>query len=68
MRFSLDLRDLKLEFHTDDGVFKVLDGISLKSRRANPWIGRGDRLRKSVTGHAILGLIPKPAGKITGVK
>jgi len=61
----LAIKNLKVEFHTDDGVYKVLDGVDLE-------IGRGESMGlvgetgcgKSVTGFTILGLIPKPAGKI----
>ena len=61
----LDVRNLKLEFQTDDGIFRVLDGISLEIRKGiNLGLVGETGCGKSVTANAIMGLIPKPAGRI----
>jgi len=61
----LDVRNLKLEFQTDDGIFRVLDGISLEIRKGiNLGLVGETGCGKSVTANAIIGLIPKPAGRI----
>ena len=61
----LDVRDLRTDFHTDDGVFRAVDGVSFS-------IGRGRSLGlvgesgcgKSVTALSIMGLVPQPPGRI----
>ncbi|MBK8739395.1 MAG: ABC transporter ATP-binding protein [Betaproteobacteria bacterium] len=61
----LEVRDLRTDFHTDDGVFRAVDGVSFS-------IGRGRSLGivgesgcgKSVTALSIMGLVPQPPGRI----
>jgi oligopeptide/dipeptide ABC transporter ATP-binding protein len=63
----LEVRDLKTHLETSEGVVKAVDGISFK-------VGRGETVAivgesgsgKSMTGLSILGLVPKPAGRIVG--
>src|SRR4051794_26280272 len=61
----LTLDDLRIHFHTTDGVVKAVDGVSFD-------LGRGESLGivgesgsgKSVTNLGLLGLIPQPPGRI----
>ena len=63
----LSIEKLKTEFHTQDGVVRAVDGVSLD-------ISPGDTLGivgesgcgKSVTQLSFLGLIPSPPGRIAG--
>lgn len=63
----LQIENLKVAFHTDEGIVKALDGISLE-------ISNGEILGivgetgcgKSVTANAIVRLIPSPPGVIEG--
>jgi peptide/nickel transport system ATP-binding protein len=65
MTALLEVRDLRTDFHTDDGVFRAVDGVSFS-------IGKGRSLGivgesgcgKSVTALSIMGLVPQPPGKI----
>ena len=61
----LDVRNLSVSFHTDDGVFQAVDNVSLQVRRGEVvgLIGESG-CGKSVTSLSILRLIPSPAGKI----
>jgi oligopeptide transport system ATP-binding protein len=63
----LRVRDLATQFVTDDGLVRAVDGVSFE-------VGRGEIVGlvgesgcgKSVTNLSILGLLPKPQGRIAG--
>ena len=61
----LDVRDLSVSFHTDDGVFQAVDHVSLhvNSGEIVGLVGESG-CGKSVTSLSILRLIPAPPGKI----
>ncbi|MCY4009604.1 MAG: ABC transporter ATP-binding protein [Anaerolineaceae bacterium] len=62
----LEIRDLHLEFHTFEGVAKVLAGVNLQLRRGE-FLGLVGETGcgKSMTALAIPRLIPIPPGRIT---
>ena len=61
----LDVQNLTVSFHTDEGVFKAVDNVSLQVKRGEVvgLIGESG-CGKSVTSLSILKLIPSPPGKI----
>jgi oligopeptide/dipeptide ABC transporter ATP-binding protein len=63
----LDVRDLVVEFASEDGPLRAVDGVSFS-------VGRGEIVGlvgesgagKTLSSEAILGLIPRPPGHVTG--
>lgn len=65
----LKVKDLEAEFVTDDGVVKVLNGVSFEVKRGKTLGLVGESgCGKSVTSMSILGLLPQPYGRITNGK
>jgi len=65
----LSVEDLKTYFYTNLGIVKAVDGVSfsVKSGEALGIAGESG-CGKSVTCLSIIGLVPKPAGRIVGGK
>ncbi|MEL6115437.1 ABC transporter ATP-binding protein [Photobacterium sp. SP02] len=65
----LRVEDLETEFRTDDGVEKVLHGVSfdVKKGRTLGLVGESGS-GKSVTAMSVMGLLPKPYGRVTNGK
>jgi len=63
----LSVRGLKTEFQTDDGISQVLHGVSfdVKAGQTIGLVGESGS-GKSVTAMSIMGLLPKPYGRVVG--
>jgi peptide/nickel transport system ATP-binding protein len=63
----LEVRDLRTVFQGDDGEFAVVDGVSFSvdAGRTLAIVGESG-CGKSVTSLSIMGLLPKPHGRIAG--
>lgn len=62
----LEVKNLHVEFKTDRGLVKAVDGVNLTLKRGETLALVGESgSGKSVTGLSLMGLIPNPPGKIT---
>ena len=63
----LDVRDLRTQFATDDGVVTAVQGVSFTVRRGEVLGIVGESgCGKSVTNLSVLGLLPRPQGRVVG--
>lgn len=63
----LEIRDLQVEFQTTAGIVRPLEGVSLAVAPGETLAVLGESgSGKSVTAQAVMGLLPKHSGRITG--
>ena len=63
----LEIENLQVQFHTDSGIVKSVDGVSfcVPAGKIVGLVGESG-CGKSVTSLSVMGLLPRPQGKITG--
>ncbi|GAB7031239.1 ABC transporter ATP-binding protein [Streptomyces sp. NPDC021749] len=63
----LDVRDLKVEFRTRDGVAHAVNGVSYRVAPGETLAVLGESgSGKSVTAQAVMGILDSPPGRVTG--
>ncbi|MBI3651952.1 MAG: ABC transporter ATP-binding protein [Acidobacteria bacterium] len=63
----LEIKDLRVYFHTEDGILKAVDGVSLQMKKGETLGLVGESgCGKSVTAYAILQLLPTPPARYEG--
>jgi oligopeptide transport system ATP-binding protein len=63
----LTVTDLRTSFHTRNGTYRAVDGVSFSVERGETLgiVGESGS-GKSVTGYSLMGLVPQPPGRIEG--
>lgn len=66
-KYAVEINDLAVEFRTDDGIVKALNGLDLKIEEGKTLGLVGETgAGKTTAGLAILRLVPSPPGVIVG--
>lgn len=61
----VNVEDLQVFFHTDDGIVRAVDGVSFDIKKQETLGVLGESgCGKSITARALLNLIPRPRGRI----